>query len=215
MTKSNIFYTYIYLDPRKPGQYKYGDYIFDHEPFYVGKGHSSQSIRHLQEIKNNYSTKWTGNLFKQRKIQNILNKGIEPIILKIEENLFEVDAFNLEIWLIWAIGRYDLNLGSLTNLTDGGDGTSGWVHTDEWKLKVSEVMRGEKNHFFGKKHKSETIKKFSITNKHPHNEETKIKIGNSVRGEKNGFFGKKHSEETKLKISISQKRRITERSSNA
>jgi hypothetical protein len=34
----NSFYVYIYLDPRKPGKFHYGEYCFDYEPFYVGKG---------------------------------------------------------------------------------------------------------------------------------------------------------------------------------
>jgi len=33
----NKYYVYVYLDSRKPGKYKYGEYEFDYEPFYVGK----------------------------------------------------------------------------------------------------------------------------------------------------------------------------------
>jgi hypothetical protein len=43
------FYIYIYLDPRKPGKYVYGMYVFDYEPFYVGKGKDKQYISHLRE----------------------------------------------------------------------------------------------------------------------------------------------------------------------
>ena len=36
----NIHYTYIYLDPRKPGKFSYPNLkmSFLYEPFYVGKG---------------------------------------------------------------------------------------------------------------------------------------------------------------------------------
>jgi len=38
----------------------------------------------------------------------------------------EVDAFETEIALIWYYGRKDLGEGCLRNLTDGGDGASGY-----------------------------------------------------------------------------------------
>lgn len=47
----NIFYVYVYLDPRKSGKYKYGEYDFDYEPFYVGKGCKERLYDHLWEIK--------------------------------------------------------------------------------------------------------------------------------------------------------------------
>ena len=30
----NIFYTYVYMDTRKPGKFVYGEFQFDFEPFY-------------------------------------------------------------------------------------------------------------------------------------------------------------------------------------
>lgn len=42
-------YVYIYLDPRKQGNYKYENYFFDYEPFYVGKGCKNRLYAHLKE----------------------------------------------------------------------------------------------------------------------------------------------------------------------
>ena len=49
----NRFYVYVYLDPRKPGKYKYGEYEFDYEPVYVGKGTNYRLNSHLYEAFSN------------------------------------------------------------------------------------------------------------------------------------------------------------------
>jgi hypothetical protein len=197
------FYTYIYLDPRKPGIYQYGDYKFNYEPFYVGKGKNKQYITHLVEAKNNEEVPdrcW--NSYKFNKIKNILKENQEPIILKVEKDLSEKESFDLEIWLIWAIGKR--SYGCLTNLTDGGDGVSGFG------------AKGEKNGMFGK-HQSEEFKErlrqWYIN--HPPTEEARKKMshkgekngnyGKGLFGENNPFFGKTHSEETKKRISETKK----------
>lgn len=48
--KKNRFYVYALLDPRKPGKYKYGEYEFDYEPFYVGKGSGDRCEHHLPRL---------------------------------------------------------------------------------------------------------------------------------------------------------------------
>lgn len=113
--EDNIFYNYVYLDPRKPGDYNYGYLHFDFEPFYVGKGKNDRYLEHLNESRYN-------NKFKSNKIKKIKKDGLKPIILKIYDNLDEKTAFENEIHLIKIIGRHDLVLGPLTNLTDGGEG---------------------------------------------------------------------------------------------
>src|SRR6202790_667465 len=47
----------------------------------------------------------------------------------IRDELTEIEAFAVERALINAIGRIDLGTGPLTNVTDGGEGTSGRVMT--------------------------------------------------------------------------------------
>ena len=51
------------------------------------------------------------------------------------------DACDIEQDLIELIGRRDLGLGTLVNLTDGGDGAVGLVYTEERKAEVSKRMK--------------------------------------------------------------------------
>jgi len=116
----NDFYVYIYLDPRKHGKYKYDEYDFDYEPFYVGKG------------KGNRDRKINGrNNFFSKIINKIKKQKLNPIIIKLHKNLNESDSFILETKLIKLIGRRNINDGSLTNLTNGGDGISGYKFSNE------------------------------------------------------------------------------------
>ena len=70
------------------------------------------------------------------------------------------------------------------------------------RKNMSEAVKGEKNHFFGEKHKQETKDKISEKLKgHKKSDETLKKMSESRKGEKNHFFGEKHKQETKDKIS--------------
>lgn len=124
-----IYYVYVHLDPRKSGRYEYGDYCFLYEPFYVGKG---KGRRYLQLYKSR-SFHFTN------KINKIKESGLEPIIIKIREGLTEDESFLLESKLISFIGREDLNEGSLVNFTDGGDGSQGYIHSEENKKEMSKL----------------------------------------------------------------------------
>ena len=144
-----IFYVYVYLDPRKPGKYVYGDFQFDYEPFYVGLGHRKRYLAHAKEY-SEHSCK-LGNCLKKNKILKILKETsyeqLSKLITKIKENLYLDDSKKLEIKLIKTIGRIDLKTGPLTNLTDGGDG----------HLNCSKF--GKDNGMYGRKHSEESIKR--------------------------------------------------------
>ena len=122
----NSYYTYIYLDPRKPGSYTYQNLNFEYEPFYIGKGKGRRFIRTYKEAIANRGTK-----YRHNKIRSIVKENLEPIIIKVFENLSEQEAFIKEIELIKEFKPY------LTNLTSGGDGTSGHIKSKESKHKAS------------------------------------------------------------------------------
>ena len=157
--------------------YTYAYLREDRTPYYIGKGKGGRI----------YS--------KSRRIKPPKDKSR---IIFLKKNLTEAEAFRHEIYMIDVFGRKDLGTGILQNLTNGGDGTSGWVPSEETRrkmssripseetrAKMSEARKGEKNHNYGK----------------THSEETRRKISEAQKGEKNHFYGKTASEETRKKIS--------------
>ena len=58
--------------------------------------------------------------------------------------LTDEEAINREIALIALLGRKDKGTGILRNLTDGGEGTSGRVHSEETRAKMSAASKGQK-----------------------------------------------------------------------
>lgn len=175
------YYTYIYLDTRKPGNFQYGDYKFNFEPFYVGKGSGTREHSHLKKVKTgNY-----GNLKRYHIINNILTENKSPMILKLEEHLEEAAAFNSEIYFIKLIGR-EVHGGPLVNLTDGGEGQSGYKHTDATKRILSEMTKLQF------KENGHTTAGRPLSKSH----KDKLRYAN---------LGKKQSKQTKLKRSDSLK----------
>ncbi len=182
------FYVYIYLDPRKPGKYVYGDLIFDYEPFYVGKDKNNRIIEGINDTR--------GNSFKLFKINKIKAEQLEIIYFKLFDNLTEPEAFDSEIITISKIGR-KIDNGPLCNIHIGGSGGDNFTyHPDKQKIiqklkLLSEINKeknkGENNPFYGKKHSEETKKIISEINK-------------THTGENNHFYGKNHTEESKEKI---------------
>jgi hypothetical protein len=122
----NKYYIYIYLNPLKEGVFKYKNFIFEHEPFYIGMGKGNRMESHA--INTNKKTKDVDRL-----VIEILNQGKEPIRFKLYENITVESAKRLEKSLIKLIGRKNLNKGPLTNLTNGAEGFIGF-HDNKWTL---------------------------------------------------------------------------------
>lgn len=189
------FYTYIYLDPRKRGFYCYENVCFLYEPIYVGKGKDKRYLDHLKTLKNKRNNPFKNKLLKILKSEFVLF-DIRNYIL-IFNNLLEMDAFNLEKKLIQEIGRKDLKLGPLANLTNGGEGLSN--PSVETRIKISKAQKGKNVSEKTKKQIADSLKGRKCS------AETKQKLVIALKGkrigEKNPMFGKHLSQETKKRIS--------------
>jgi hypothetical protein len=168
------YYTYAYLRENRT-------------PYYIGKG-------------------------KRNRVYHKGERCIKPPkdksrIIFLKQNLTEEEAFKHEIYMIAVFGRKDLGTGILHNKTNGGEGISGYVFSDEikahWsqirkgkiaseetKIKMSEVQKGNKNGFYNKNHSQESRSKMST-----------LKMG-----DKNHNYGKPKTEEIKKKMSISSQK---------
>lgn len=107
----------------------------DELPFYIGKG---KETRHLEHFKDNMLVK--GNKHKINKIKKAMTDGIEVVSEILYDELTEEDAHALEVELIALYGRRDIGTGCLTNMTDGGEGMSGFVPSEEQRQKQSDLL---------------------------------------------------------------------------
>ena len=145
--------------------YTYAYLREDRTPYYIGKG-------------------------KERRIYST-NRRFKPPkdktrIIFLKQNLTEEEAFKHEKYMIAVLGRKDLGTGILHNRTDGGEGASGAVKSNETKEKISKANKGKINK--------------------PHSEETKRKISESLKGKNNPNYNKPLSDETKRKMKETIKR---------
>lgn len=148
-------------------------YVYQHrrndtgEVFYIGKGSGNRAW-------DEHPTRY----------QNRIWKGCAKHGYTVEivcDGLDEKHALDLEVMLIQFHGRRNLGTGYLANLTDGGEGVSGRVLSDETKAKIGAGNKGKVMPL-----------------------EAREKLA-EYRGEKASWFGRKHSYDTRAKMSSSAK----------
>lgn len=145
----------------------------NNEVFYIGIGEDEG-----RAYKSNGRTKYWNN------IVNKYGYIIEILITNISYD----EAKIIEIGLIEYYGRRDLGTGILVNLTEGGDGSVGFKHSEETKSLLSKKGKG----------------RIAWNKGVSPSEKTKEKISKKLIGNNNGT-GYNHTEKTKEKISNSKK----------
>lgn len=159
-------------------------YVYEHlrsdtgAVFYVGKGTGKRCL-----VKSHHHR----NEFWQRTEKKAGGFCIRIVAKDVDEEL----AFLVEQERISQLRTVGIRL---CNMTDGGDGTSGWVKTPEWRRKVGAAHRG-------KVVSKETREKISkAATGYRHTENAKLKMSISRLGMQN-TLGHKHSDATKQKMS--------------
>jgi hypothetical protein len=192
----NSSYVYLLVDPRNK------------LPFYVGKGMGERCHFHVQEAR--YYVKRKS--LKLNKIRKILSLGMAPEIVKVEENVSDRQAIELECLLIAEMR--DLGI-PLTNMTDGGDGAKGYKHTPEHIEYISGVLKGRKmpedvRQKMRKPKSPEGRAAIALarqTSTYRPSEETKRKLSEALRGRPSPMMGRIQSEEARKKMSAAGKGR--------
>jgi hypothetical protein len=145
-----MWYVYILTDPRNG------------KPFYVGKGKNYR-------ISATVNINQTGNKLKKIFLSEIKDAGLSPIVDKIAEYEYEIDALEHEKKLITEYGRIIKDNGILVNYSEGGDDSNaGWVPSEETRKLWSEQRKGRKQtkEHIGSRTKQTTGKKRSVIQKH-------------------------------------------------
>lgn len=180
-------------------------YVYEHwRPdtnccFYVGKGHGDRAFR--LNKRNRHHRHIT------RKLSEL---GLSVEVRIISDRMSEPDALAFEIERIkfWREAQ-----GFLTNITDGGDGVSGLVHSDQSKELMRLKRKAQKV-----VHSEATRKKIAAANRIAHKGKKNPDHSARMTGRRHspehrakisaGNIGKVPSVETRQKISAANKGRI-------
>lgn len=155
-------------------------------PFYVGIGSDATYARANSD--KNRNKFWKA----------IVGKTEYRVDIVMDELSYD-DAKAKEIEFISLYGKAINGTGTLVNITDGGDGCRGLVHSEEAREKMGQPNRGKNISDWHKERISEFHSGKVVS------DETKMKMSQAASGENNPMYGKKRSEEAKLATSLASR----------
>ena len=117
---------------------------------YIGKSNNPRRrlYQHINEKSNKHKYNW---------LQSIIKRGENPIVEIVEK----VDVENWKEREIFWIEKFKKDGCNLLNMTTGGDGADGMVHSEETKHKMSRSKKGRKLSDEHKQKISEKVKEKS------------------------------------------------------
>ena len=137
--------------------------------------------------------------YNAQPINRILQNSPDRYIYQVLWGIGDCTDSHLNQMEIFYIKKYNPRF----NFTEGGDGISGFKHSEETRKKISE---NNARYWQGKTLSEKTRKKMSESRKGKKlSEETRKKMSESRKGENNPMYGKTFSEETRKKMSKSRK----------
>lgn len=188
------FYVYIHCRP-------------DGEPFYVGKGSSGSG-----HSRRSHDFKFGRNRYYKRVLAKHGAENIQVLLFPMSS---EEVAFEHEIFWIHLLRQVGC---TLTNITDGGEGLTGVVTSEETLAKRSAAMKGRtltpehkdkiRQSLLGKKHSVERCANISAgkigVKPKPFSDEHKANLAKSKLG--NQYTkGRKHTDAAKEKIGAAKR----------
>ena len=170
----------------------------DNQIVYVGKDSNiDKNKRHRDHL--------ALSKYNEQPINRILQNNPDRYIYQVLWEIDDCADSHLNQMEIFYIKKYDPQF----NFTEGGDGASGFKHSEETRKKISE---NNARYWQGKTLSEETRKKMSEANKgenhpmygKPRPEETRKKISEALKGENNPNYRKPLPEKTRKKMSEAQ-----------
>lgn len=143
-----------------------------------------------------HKARWLNRLVASKKMPQIIFREYS-----VEDDLAEREMFWIALARAWGC--------PLTNLTVGGEGTTGYRHTSDARQKMVEKQQGHSPTpgFSGHVHTAESRAKTSATLRAKSKLHKRTRSPETIEKQRRAMLGRRASDETKAKMSASHKRR--------